>query len=149
MTTIVDMVKDNAIHQTFYGSLLTLLTYTYGLISTPLFWVLIGFCSIDYILGIYAAFKKKELDVDIALDGIVKKFYYGVLILLSAFIDFTLMYLGINTQGLFHNFIMATLLSRELGSIAKNANKGGLWVPKMIKDAQKTIDRYVKENTRK
>lgn len=138
-------LKENIASQTFYSSLLTVLIYTYGLISTPLFWVLIGFCFIDYLIGVYAAFKNKELDWDKALEGIIKKFYYGVLIVLSALIDFSLMYFGINSMGLFHNFIMAALLGRELGSITNNADRAGFWVPAFIIEAQKAISKFGKE----
>lgn len=138
-------LKQTAIDYTLYGSLITVLVYVYGLISTPLFWVLIAFSFIDYIHGIYAAIRTGELDWDIALLGIIKKFYIGVLIVLSALIDFTLMFLGINTMGIFHNFIMATLLGRELGSIIKNARKAGLWVPKLFKDAQDALKKFGKE----
>jgi toxin secretion/phage lysis holin len=143
--SLVEGIKEAGIEQSFSASLIMLMSYSYGLISTPLFWVLIVFCFIDYMLGVYAAFKNKELDWDLALEGIVKKLYYGVIIVLSVLIDFTLTYLGINTMGIFHNFIMAALLGRELGSITKNADKGGLWVPKMIKEAHKALSKFGKE----
>lgn len=142
LVSFLVFLKTTMTDYTFYGSLITVLVYIYGLISTPLFWVLIAFSFLDYIHGVYAAFKNKELDWDIALEGIAKKLYIGMLIVLSALIDFTLNFLGINTMGIFHNFIMATLLGRELGSIIKNANKAGLWVPKFMRDAQKALSKF-------
>jgi toxin secretion/phage lysis holin len=144
LLSFVASVKASAATYTLYGSLITVLAYIYGMISTPLFWVLIIFSFIDYLHGTYAAWKNKELDWDIALEGIIKKFYIGVLIVLSALIDFTLAFLGINTMGLFHNFIMAALLGRELGSIIRNAKRAGLWVPKILKDAQELLSKYGK-----
>lgn len=132
-------------HQTFISSLITLLAYTYGLVSTPLFWVLVFFSSLDFILGVYAALKNKELNWDQCLNGIANKVFIGVLIIMSALIDYTLMYFGIDTQGIFHNFIMAALITRELGSTIKNADKGKLWVPKLIKEAHKKISEFSKE----
>lgn len=125
--------------QTLIGSLITLFAYSYGLISTPLFWVLVILSAIDFILGIWAAFKNKELDWDKCLYGIANKIFIGVIIILSVLIDFTLMYFGINTAGLFHNFIMASLIVRELGSINKNAYKAGFWLPKLFKVAAEKL----------
>lgn len=131
--------------QTFMSSLITILVYVYGLVSTPLFWIVVFFSSIDFILGVYAALKNKELNWDKCLEGIANKVFIGVLIFISALVDFTLTYFGINTQGIFHNFIMAALLTRELGSIIKNAEKGKLWVPRLIKDAHEKISQLSKE----
>lgn len=132
-------------HQTFISSLITLLVYVYGLVSTPLFWVLIIFSAFDFILGVYAAFRSKELNWDMCLEGIANKVFIGVIIFMSALIDYALMYFGIDTQGIFHNFIMAALLTRELGSNIKNAEKAKLWVPKLLKDAHKKLSEFSKE----
>lgn len=126
-------------NQTFMSSLITLMAYAYGLISTPLFWILVIFSVMDFILGIYAAIRNKEPNWDKCLEGIANKVFIGFLVLISALIDFTLMTFGIHTKGLFHNFIMAALITRELGSIIKNAEKGKLWVPQLIKDARDKI----------
>ena len=131
--------------QTFIISLITLLAYVYGLVSTPLFWVLVFFSSLDFILGVYSAIKNKELNWDKCLDGIANKVFIGILIIMSALIDYTLVYFGIDTKGLFHNFIMAALITREFGSTIKNADKAKLWVPKLIKDAHKKISEFSKE----
>jgi toxin secretion/phage lysis holin len=131
--------------QTFISSLITLLAYVYGLVSTPLFWVLVFFSALDFILGVYSAIKNKQLNWDKCLDGIANKVFIGVLIIMSALIDFTLVYFGIDTKGLFHNFIMASLITREIGSTIKNADKANLWVPKLIKDAHKRISQFSKE----
>lgn len=132
-------------HQTFATSLITLLAYVYGLVSTPLFWVLVIFSIIDFILGVYAAFKNKKLNWDKCLEGIANKVFIGILVLLSALIDYSLMYFGINTAGIFHNFIMAALLTRELGSIIKNAEKSHLWLPSLIRTAHKKLSQLTKE----
>lgn len=131
--------------QTFTGSLITLLAYVYGLVSTPLFWILVFFSAIDFILGVYAAYKSKRLNWDKCLNGIANKVFIGILVFMSALIDFTLVYFGINTHGVFHNFIMAALITREFGSTVKNANKAKLWVPKLIKDAHKKLSQLSKE----
>jgi toxin secretion/phage lysis holin len=132
-------------NQTLMASLLTLLTYIYGLISTPIFWAIIFLASIDFVLGVYAAYKNGELDWDVCLHGIANKVFIGILILVSAIIDFALMYFGINTGGIFHKFIMAALLTRELGSNIKNAEKCGFWVPKLLKEANKKLADFGKE----
>lgn len=119
--------------QTMIGSFIALMAYAYGLISTPLFWVLIILCALDFIIGLWAAIVNSEVDWDKCLYGIANKLFIGVIIILSILIDFTLMYFGINTAGIFHNFIMATLIARELGSINKNAEKAGFWLPKLFK----------------
>lgn len=121
------------------SSLITLLAYVYGLVSTPLFWVLVFFSMIDFILGVYSAWKNKELDWDKCLFGIANKVFIGILILLSALIDYALTFYGINTKGVFHNFIMAALLTRELGSIIKNSERGKLWIPSLIKIAYEKL----------
>jgi toxin secretion/phage lysis holin len=132
--------------QAFVSSLITLMVYVYGLVSTPLFWVLVFFSAIDFILGVYAAWRSKKLNWDKCLDGIANKVFIGIIIFMSALIDFALTYFGINTMGIFHNFIMAALLTRELGSTIKNANKAKLWVPKMIKEAHKKLSQLSKED---
>lgn len=138
------MTLDNLLHitkeQTLMSSLITLLAYTYGLISTPLFWILVILSAFDFILGIYAAWKNKELNWDKCLEGIANKIFIVFLIVISAMIDFALMHFGIQTQGIFHNFIMAALITRELGSNIKNAEKADLWVPSLLKDAVKKIN---------
>lgn len=126
--------------QTFMSSLITLLAYMYGLISTPLFWILVLLSAFDFIIGVYAAWKNKELNWDKCLEGIANKIFIGILVLMSAAIDFALVSFGIHTKGLFHNFIMAALITRELGSNIKNAEKAKLWVPKMFKDVAKKIN---------
>lgn len=125
--------------QTFMSSLITLMVYVYGLVSTPLFWILIFFSAIDFILGVYAAYKNEELNWNTCLDGIANKVFIGVLIFMSALVDFALNYMGIQTKGVFHNFIMAALLTKELGSNIKNAEKAKLWVPRIFKEAAKKI----------
>jgi toxin secretion/phage lysis holin len=136
INNIVLMTKQ----QTFISSLITLLAYVYGLVSTPLFWALVIFSMIDFILGVYAAYKNKELNWNQCLDGIANKVFIGVLILMSAVIDYSLMFYGINTKGIFHNFIMAALMTRELGSIIKNAERGKFWVPQLFKDARQKLE---------
>jgi toxin secretion/phage lysis holin len=136
-------------HQTFSSSFITLLAYVYGLVSTPLFWILVIFSIIDFILGVYAALKNKQLNWDKCLDGIANKVFIGVLVLISALVDYVLNYFGINTKGIFHNFIMAALLTRELGSIVKNAEKSKLWIPKMIKDARDKLSQLTNEENKK
>lgn len=135
LNQILSLTKE----QTFYSSLLTLLFYMYGLISTPLFWVLVFFMTIDFVLGVYSAWKNKELDWNLCLEGIANKLFVGILVVMSALVDFALFHFGIHTRGLFHNFIMAALITRELGSGIKNAEKAKLWVPKIFKDAAKKI----------
>lgn len=135
--------------QSFISSLITLLAYVYGLVSTPLFWVLVFFSAIDFILGVYAAYRSKELNWDKCLEGIANKVFIGILIFMSALVDFALTYLGLNTQGIFHNFIMAALLTRELGSNIKNAEKAKLWVPKFIKEAHQKLSQFSKEEEEK
>lgn len=139
LISFIDNSKDNLFEQTFYGSLITLLIYMHGLISTPIFWVLVIFMIIDFLIGIYSAFVNKIIDGDKLIEGAVKKCYVGILIILASLIDFVLSYFGINTQGIFHNFIMATLLARELGSIIRNAEMANLWVPSLFKTAMKSI----------
>lgn len=140
--SILSITRENA----FFGSLITLLAYMYGLVSTPLFWVLIFFSAIDFFTGIYAAWKNGNLDWDICLDGIVKKVFIGILVMVSALIDFTLMYFGINSAGLFHNFIMGTLITRELGSFIENAERAKLYVPEFIKIARQRIIDFLHAN---
>lgn len=135
--------------QTLISSLITLLSYVYGLMSTPLFWVLVFFSTIDFILGVYAAYKSKELNWDKCLEGIANKVFIGILIFMSALIDFALSYLGLDTHGVFHNFIMAALLTRELGSNIKNAEKAKLWIPKLVKDTHKKLSQFSKEEEEK
>jgi toxin secretion/phage lysis holin len=135
--------------QTFVSSFITLIAYVYGLVSTPLFWALVIFSNIDYILGVYAAFKNKELNWNKCLDGIANKVFIGVLVLVSAVVDYALLFYGINTQGIFHNFIMAALMTRELGSIIKNAEKANFWVPQLLKDARQRLSDFSKGNDTK
>lgn len=138
-------VIDLTTNQTLFTSLLTLIAYVSGLISTPIFWIIVFLASMDFILGIYAAYKNGELDWDKCLHGIANKVYIGVLILVSAMVDYALMYFGINTGGIFHKFIMAALLTKELGSNIKNAEKCGFYVPKLLKEANKRLADFGKE----
>jgi toxin secretion/phage lysis holin len=110
---------------------------------------LVIFSIVDFILGVYAAIKNKKLNWDKCLDGIANKVFIGVLVLISALVDYALNYFGINTKGIFHNFIMAALLTRELGSIVKNAEKGKLWVPRLIKEAHTKLSQLAKEEEKK
>jgi toxin secretion/phage lysis holin len=134
-TSIKENIKDIG----FYGSLITILSYTYGLISTPLFWILIFFSAFDFLFGVTAAIIHKELDWDKSLEGLIKKLYIGIIVFISALVDFTLVYLGINSNGIFHNFIMAALIGREFGSVLTNADRCGLWVPRLLKEAADKI----------
>ena len=132
----------------FMSSLMTVLAYIYGLIGTPLFWIIVFLSAIDFILGIYAAFKRKKINWNICLEGIGNKVYIGFLILISAMIDFALMAYGINTKGIFHNFIMASIIARELGSIITNAEKAKLWIPEILKIALNKIKEISKGEKR-
>lgn len=134
--------------QTLVSSLFTLLIYVYGLISTPIFWILVFFALIDFILGLWAAFKHREVNWDKCLQGIANKVFIGFLVFMSALIDYGLMYFGINTGGIFHKFIMAALITKEFGSTIKNAEKGGFWVPSLFKEANKRIDSFSKGNNK-
>lgn len=135
--------------QTLISSLITLLVYMYDLISTPIFWILVMFIIIDFILGIYAAYRNGEINWDVCLHGIANKVFMGFLVLISAAVDFCLMYFGIHTAGIFHKFIMAALITKEFGSVIKNAEKGGFWMPSLLKEANKRLAEFSKKGSLK
>ena len=133
------MLLNQIKQESILGSLVTLLAYIYGLISTPLFWIIIFLISIDFLVGLYAAVKNKELDWSCTFDGIIRKLFLGILIFISAVIDYALNFYGIYTAGLFHNFIMGAIIVHELGSIINNSDKAGFWVPQLFKEANKKM----------
>jgi len=132
--------------QTLLGSLLTLLAYIYNLVSTPIFWILIILSIIEFLLGVYSSLKNKELNRNKFMEMVISTLFIGVLVVISAMIDYLLNNYGIKTHGVFHNYMMGILIAYELGCIQSNADKANLWTPKIIKTIRIKIEAFINSN---
>ena len=108
----------------------TLLHFLFGGWTLPLK-VLVTLMVIDYVTGVIAAFVNKELDSSVGIRGVAKKVGILSLVVVSRMVDLL--------AGLENPVVQTVVIYGFVGhegiSIAENAAKMGLWVPRVLKDA--------------
>ncbi len=120
------------------SSIFSIFTYLIGGFDS-LFITLLILIVIDYITGICKAIYKKELSSKISLKGIIKKFGYICIIILSTVVD-----LLINDENMaLRSLMIYFFIANEGISILENWSLIGLPLPKKIFDFSKN---YKKTN---
>lgn len=90
---------------------------------------LIFFMCIDYFTGLISAFVSKTLRSDVGIKGVAKKVFY----LLFVGVGFGISQL--TGQAIIREAVIFAIIGNEVLSIAENAGKIGLPVPKPLLDA--------------
>lgn len=129
--------------QAVFSTALATFTIYFNAITVPLV-VLIIFMVFDYLTGMYKAYKSKNISSKTGIEGIVKKLFYGVLIVVAMGVDY-LIYCGllavhiqINYDMWFGMLVTIWLLINEMISILENLSCIGVPMPKfLIKVVQK------------
>lgn len=85
---------------------------------------------LDYITGVISAWYNKKLDSKIGIKGIVKKFTYFLLVVLSVQIDKTL-----GQVGIIRNLVIYFFVANDGLSILENIGKMNIPIPKKLKEA--------------
>lgn len=85
---------------------------------------------LDYITGVMSAFYNKELSSKVGFKGILKKFFYLIIIALSVRID-NLM----GESSLIRTFVIYYFVANDGLSILENAGELGIKLPKKLFEA--------------
>lgn len=121
-----------------YGGVVTVLTYILG----SYWYVFVGYLLlnvIDYITGVTCAYRRNVLDFSVAVNGVVKKLAYWLLIATSFLIANIFSEIGGGLLGLDLSvivyvgyFTVCSLIITETVSILKNLNSIGVKVPGIL-----------------
>lgn len=111
------------------SSLLTTFVFLLGGFDIALVTLLVVM-TLDYITGIISAYYNKELSSKIGFKGLLKKFFYLIIIALSVRID-NLM----GSDSLIRTFVIYYFVANDGLSIIENAGEIGLKLPKKLYDA--------------
>ena len=121
-----------------YGGAVTVLTYILG----SYWYVFVGYLLlnvIDYITGVADAYRRKTLDFSVAVNGIIKKLAYWLLIATSFLIANIFSEIGGGLLGLDLSiivyvgyFTVCSLIITETVSILKNLDSIGVKVPSVL-----------------
>lgn len=109
-------------------------------------YALVAFISIDYVTGVAAAAKKKQLSSEIGFWGIVRKVCIIALVGVAHFIDLYVMQAG----DIFRTAIALYYIGNEGLSLLENIENIGVKLPQKLVDALKQIrDKNDKEDKKK
>lgn len=111
------------------STLLTTFVFLLGGIDIALVTLLVVMC-LDYITGVISAYYKKELSSKVGFKGLLKKFFYLIIIALSVRID-NLM----GSNSLIRTFVIYYFVANDGLSIIENGGEIGLKLPKKLYDA--------------
>ena len=95
-----------------------------------LIYALLLFMALDYVTGIYRAYKDKELSSEIGINGIAKKITILVVVAVAVGVD-----LVTGTQGAIRTLSILWYIVMEGISILENAVRIGITVPDKLSDA--------------
>ena len=98
-------------------------------------YALLAFISIDYVTGVMAAAKKKELSSEVGFWGIVKKVCIIVLVGVAHFIDVYVMRSG----DIFRAAVALYYIGNEGLSLLENIESIGVKLPGKLVDAMRQI----------
>jgi len=96
--------------------------------------VLLAFVVIDYISGVYAAWKVGSLNSRVGLEGIARKVFIFAMIAVAHLVDTTL-----GEQHIFRDATIFFYLANELLSIIENSGRAGFPVPETIRKAVEVL----------
>lgn len=109
-------------------------------------YALVAFISIDYVTGVAAAAKKKQLSSEIGFWGIVRKVCIIALVGVAHFIDLYVMQAG----DIFRTAIALYYIGNEGLSLLENIGNIGVKLPQKLVDVLKQIrDKNYKEDKKK
>lgn len=96
---------------------------------------------LDYITGVISAWYNKKLDSKVGIKGIVKKFTYFLLVVLSVEIDKTL-----GQVGIIRNLVIYFFVANDGLSILENVGKMNIPIPKKLKEALLQLSEEKEDN---
>ena len=96
---------------------------------------------LDYITGVISAWYNKKLDSKVGIKGIVKKFTYFLLVVLSVEIDKTL-----GKVGIIRNLVIYFFVANDGLSILENVGKMNIPIPKKLKEALLQLSEEKEDN---
>lgn len=96
---------------------------------------------LDYITGVISAWYNKKLDSKIGIKGIIKKFTYFLLVVLSVQIDKTL-----GQVGIIRNLVIYFFVANDGLSILENIGKMNIPIPKKLKEALLQLSEEKEDN---
>lgn len=96
---------------------------------------------LDYITGVISAWYNKKLDSKVGIKGIVKKFTYFLLVVLSVEIDKTL-----GQVGIIRNLVIYFFVANDGLSILENIGKMNIPIPKKLKEALLQLSEEKEDN---
>jgi len=99
-------------------------------------YTLIAFITLDYITGVTAAVKNKELSSQTGFWGLVKKLYIIALIGVANFVDEYV----IGAGAVLRNAVIFFYIANEGISIMENAGKIGVKLPKKLTDVLQSLN---------
>lgn len=109
-------------------------------------YALVAFISIDYVTGVAAAAKRKQLSSEIGFWGIVRKVCIIVLVGIAHFIDLYVMQAG----DIFRTAVALYYIGNEGLSLLENIENIGVKLPQKLVDVLKQIrDKNDKEDKKK
>ena len=111
------------------ASLCTTFVFLFGEVDVALISLII-IMILDYITGVISAFYKKELSSKIGFKGILKKFFYLIVIALCVRIDILL-----GETGVIRTFIIYYFVANDGLSILENAGEIGIKIPTKLYEA--------------
>lgn len=114
---------------TTVASLCTTFVFLFGEVDVALISLII-IMILDYITGVISAFYKKELSSKIGFKGILKKFFYLIVIALCVRIDILL-----GETGVIRTFIIYYFVANDGLSILENAGEIGIKLPTKLYEA--------------
>lgn len=98
-------------------------------------YALVAFISIDYVTGVAAAAKRKQLSSEIGFWGIVRKVCIIVLVGIAHFIDLYVMQAG----DIFRTAVALYYIGNEGLSLMENMGSLGVLLPKKLIDVLKQL----------
>ena len=138
-------MKDR-VFQGIFSVALTGLTVYFNILAIPLI-VLFVFMVFDYVTGMYKALENGELSSRIGIEGIFKKLFYGVLVVVAMGVDY-LIYSGL--LAYFGILVTIWLIINEMISILENLSSIGVPMPsfliKIVKKLKITVDKESENN---
>lgn len=147
-------MKDR-IFQGIFSVALTGLTVYFNILAIPLI-VLFVFMVFDYVTGMYKALESGELSSRIGIEGIFKKLFYGVLVVVAMGVDYLiysgLLAVNVNLSYNVYFGILVTiwLIINEMISILENLSSIGVPMPsfliKIVKKLKITVDKESEDN---
>lgn len=114
----------------------TFLTYLFGSWDVALS-ILIVFMILDYITGVFLAYKNKEVNSEVGFKGLIKKCMILIVLVVAVMLDRLL-----NTgTWVFRTLVCYFYITNEGISLLENVSNLGVKIPQKLKDALEQLNK--------